>query len=259
MAAGPVHRALAAFDIEKSGDPGRIDDVPPAIRSALLSVLREAVDGAAIGWSHCRWLDRGAGGVLVAPGEVAPRVVDPLVGHLAAGLRRHNRGSTQAHLRLRMAVHAGPVLDAADGVSGAPMVHLNRLLHAPLLRADPALTSAELAMLISDSLYDQLVRQNHGLLDPAAFRPVAIGRTEASTTAWLLAAGQHPATTPRSASRPTEKPRPALAATDGSGGPYQVVQLDGGQEADLRGDADAEQRQSGGAHGQVHELDAELG
>jgi hypothetical protein len=190
MAPGPVHRALAAFDIEKSGDPGKIDDIQRATRSALRSILREAVDGASIGWSRCRWLDRGDGGVLVAPGESQSRVVDPLAGHLAAALRRYNRRSSElARIRLRTAVHAGPVLADSDGVTGAAMVHLARLLDAAPLRNHLALTSADLAMLVSDSLYDQIVRHDYGLMDPAAFRPVDVLVKETSTRGWLLASG----------------------------------------------------------------------
>jgi hypothetical protein len=193
MAPGPVHRALAAFDIEKSGDPGKTDDIQRATRLALRSILREAVDGASIGWSRCTWLDRGDGGVLVAPGETQSRVVDPLAGHLAAALRRHNRRSSElARIRLRTAVHAGPVHDDPDGVTGATMVHLARLLDAQPLREHLAVTSADLAMLVSDSLYDQIVRHDYGLMDPASFHPVDVQVKETHTRGWLLASGGAP-------------------------------------------------------------------
>jgi hypothetical protein len=193
MAPGQAHRALVAVDVEKPGDLSKIDDIRPTAGSALESLLREAVDGAAIGWSRCRWLTRRSGGVLIAPGDVESRVVDPLVGHLAAGLRRHNqRGGTPARLRLRMAAHAGTVHEDPDGVTGAAMIHLARLLTAPPLRKHLALTSADLAMLVSDSLHDQIVRHHYSLLDPAAFHPVDVRGAASSSPAWLLASAENP-------------------------------------------------------------------
>jgi hypothetical protein len=224
MARGPAHRALAAFDIEKSDDPGRTDDIQRATRSALRAILRDAVDGASIGWSRCRWLDRGAGGVLVAPGQTESRVVDPLVGHLAAGLRRYNlRSSALARIRLRMAAHAGPVHEDLDELTGAAMVHVVQLLDAPLLGEHLALTSAELAMLVSDPLYDQIVKHDTGLLDPAAFRPVVIRVTETSTVAWLLASAETAA--PTSLDGPPGVPGqlPATLAADRPGAPLSAV------------------------------------
>jgi hypothetical protein len=205
MRPAPAHRALAAFDIERSGEPDKIDDIQRATRLALAGILREAVDGASIGWSCCTWLDRGDGGVLVAPGETESRVVDPLIGHLVAGLRRYNRRSSAvARLRLRMAAHSGPLHADHDGVTGTAMVHLARLLDARALRAALAAISADLAVLVSDSLYDRVVRHDYGLMDPAAFHPVDVRVKETCTRAWLLVSGEY-------AARPSDE-RPVAPA-----------------------------------------------
>jgi len=187
MAGAPVHVALAAFDIAKSGDPAKTNDIQQAAISAVRFIVRDAVDCASIGWPQCRWLDRGDGGVLVAPAKSESRVVDPLVFHLAAGLRRYNRRTSDlAHIRLRMAAHSGPVHLSHYGVTGVPMVQLARLLDAPPLRLQLDATSADLAVLVSDSLYDRIVRHDYGLIDPAAFCPVGVEVKETSTRAWLL-------------------------------------------------------------------------
>jgi len=187
MAGAPVHVALAAFDIAKSGDPAKTNDIQQAAISAVRFIVRDAVDCASIGWPQCRWLDRGDGGVLVAPAKSESRVVDPLVFHLAAGLRRYNRRTSDlAHIRLRMAAHSGPVHLSHYGVTGVPMVQLARLLDAPPLRLQLDATSADLAVLVSDSLYDRIVRHDYGLIDPAAFCPVGVEVKETSARAWLL-------------------------------------------------------------------------
>jgi hypothetical protein len=185
-----VHVALAAFDMAKSGDPAKTNDIHLATMAGLRSVLREAVNGASIGWRRCSWLDRGDGGVLVAPGDAEHRVVDPLVQHIAAGLRRYNRRSSDlARIRLRMAAHSGLVLASGEGIAGVPMVHLARLLDAQPLRLQLEAGSADLAVLVSDPLYDRIVRPDHGLIDPASFRPVDVEVKETSTRAWLLLPG----------------------------------------------------------------------
>jgi len=187
MAGAPVHAALAAFDIAKSGDPAKTNDIQQAAISAVRFIVRDAVDCASIGWPQCKWLDRGDGGVLVAPAKSESRVVDPLVFHLAAGLRRYNRRSSDlARIRLRMAAHSGPVHLSHHGVTGVPMVQLARLLNAPPLRLQLDATSADLAVLVSDSLYDRIVRHDYGLIDPAAFCPVGVEVKETSARAWLL-------------------------------------------------------------------------
>lgn len=194
MPLGPAHAALAAFDIEKSSDPAKTDDILRAMRPALLGVLREAINGAAISWSRCTWLDQGDGGTLVAPGEDEFRIVDPLAGHLAAALRRYNRRSSPlTRIRLRMAAHSGPLYRDAGGLSGAPLVHLARLLDAEPLRTQLATAPADLAVLVSDSLYGGIVRHDYGLLDPAVFHEVEVRVKETNTRAWLLGPPGRPA------------------------------------------------------------------
>jgi class 3 adenylate cyclase len=188
MSHGPAHVALAAFDVENSGDPSKTDDILRATRSALLETLRDAADRAAISWSRCVWRDQGDGGTLIAPADYEFRIVDPFTGHLAAGLRRHNRRSSPpARIRLRMAVHSGPVSYDQTGVSGTPLVHLARLLDSLPLRAQLAASPGDLALIVSDPLYNNIVRHDYGLLDPAAFHQVPVRVKETTTYAWILA------------------------------------------------------------------------
>jgi hypothetical protein len=204
-----AHVALAAFDIAESGDPAKTNDIQLATTVGLQSILRAAVNGASIGWRRCCWLDRGDGGVLVAPGDAEHRVVDPLVQHIAAELRRYNRRSSDlARIRLRMAAHSGLVLASGDRITGMPMVHLARLLDAPPLRRQLEAGSADLAVLVSDPLYDRIVRPDHGLLDPASFRPVDVEVKETSARAWLLLPGPV-LSGPDAQPRPSGEPLPA--------------------------------------------------
>jgi class 3 adenylate cyclase len=222
-----AHVALAAFDMAESGDPAKTNDIQLATMEGLRSILCAAVDGASIGWRRCCWLDRGDGGVLVAPGDAEHCVVDPLVHHLAAELRRYNRRcSDLARIRLRMAAHSGLVLASGDGIIGMPLVHLARLLDAPPLRRQLETGSADLAVLVSDPLYDRIVRPDHGLIDPASFRPVDVEVKETSARAWLLLPGPLLPGPDAQPPRPFGEPlpaRPGHAAVAAAGNLYVSI------------------------------------
>ncbi len=50
-------------------------------------------------------------------------------------------------------------------------MHVFRLLEAPALKQEFAASSALLAVVVSDYLYENVIRHGHGLIDPAAYRP----------------------------------------------------------------------------------------
>ena len=177
---------IACVDVAGFGDHQRDDDVQLHIRRSLYGILEEAFRVSPIAWHGCYREDRGDGVLIVAlPGVPAGALVHSFVEHLSAGLRRHNKmASSAAQIRLRMAVHIGQVHRDDNGVAGQAVVHAFRLLDAPTLKQEFAASSALLAVVVSDYLYENVIRHGHGLIDPASYRRLdVVVRTR--TTAWL--------------------------------------------------------------------------
>src|SRR5207245_11403460 len=87
-------------------------------------------------------------------------------------------------LRLRVAVHAGLLQRDDGGWAGEPLVHSARLLDAPPVRRVLRDTEAvDLVVVISQAIYDSVVRHGYGL-DPATCRKVRIRVKETIADAW---------------------------------------------------------------------------
>jgi hypothetical protein len=183
-----LHCTITSVDIAAFGDYCRDDEVRIFVRSALYETLSGAFDDAGVGWRRSYHEDRGDGILaVVGPHVPASLILDPLVLSLRARLRHHNKLSSDvAKIRLRMAVHAGPVLFDPGGVVGHAVIHLSRLLDAPALKRALSESAADLALVASDNLYDTVIRHGGGLIDPKTYRRVDIVHKETRTQAWLL-------------------------------------------------------------------------
>lgn len=188
----PVHHTIVALDVARSG--GRDDQLLLRMRRDLTAVVRDALAEQAIDLAAVAGPDRGDGLRLDVPASVsASRLLDPFVPTLDTALREHRKASSPAaRLRVRVAVHQGPVhLD--DGVwAGAPMVLCARLLDAaPLRRVLDALPEANVALAVSESIHDGVVRHGYGL-DPATYQRIRVAVKETDTAAWMHVPGFRP-------------------------------------------------------------------
>lgn len=184
---GSLHHVIVGVDIVGFNAPGRDDEVQLALRRALYLMLTEAFEAAAVPWHECVHEDRGDGAVVLVPAEIpAETVIGPLLTHLGAGVRRHNRLSSEiAQIRLRTAVHAGEVHRDEYGLAGRAVNDVFRLLDAPVFREMVARARAEIAVIVSDGLHDTVVRHGPGLIDPETYRPVIAVHKETRTPAWV--------------------------------------------------------------------------
>ncbi|MEU8172400.1 hypothetical protein AB0C14_05965 [Microbispora hainanensis] len=188
----PTSRAMIAVDIEKYS--GRNDQQQLHLQEALVRVLDAAA--AEAGLDRSTWTERqpqGDGEFSWLPphahlGVLVGGFVRELDGQLGLYNRRH-AGPFWTRMRLRMAVHFGPVhLGAANGVAGRHAVQQARLLDsAPVRRALDACPAADLALIVSDRVYDDYISQ--GLGEPGAYRPVQVKVKEHSCTAYLHVPG----------------------------------------------------------------------
>ncbi|MEN3534304.1 hypothetical protein AAH991_04245 [Microbispora sp. ZYX-F-249] len=188
----PTSHAMIAVDIEKYSE--RNDQQQLHLQETLVRVLDAAAADA--GLDRSTWAERqpqGDGEFSWLPphahlGVLVGGFVRELDGQLGLYNRRH-AGAFWTRMRLRMAVHFGPVhLGAPNGVAGRHAVQQARLLDsAPVRRALDACPAADLALIVSDRVYDDYIRQ--GLGEPHAYRPVHVRVKEHSCTAYLHVPG----------------------------------------------------------------------
>jgi transcriptional regulator with XRE-family HTH domain len=178
--------ALFAADIAEFTRPDRDDDIRMFIREELYRILERAFDESEIPWTACFREDRGDGALVVVPPNIAPKgIIDPLPERIRSLIRRHNHvSSTAAHIQLRAAVHLGPVHHDGHGFVGADVDFLFRMLDARLLKHTLASTGADLALIISDYVYRNIVSRHPSLVSPAAFQPVRFQVKRTKARAW---------------------------------------------------------------------------
>jgi hypothetical protein len=182
--ASPPDPIVAAVGVSAPGHGD--EELRLHLRTAMRQCLAAAFAVTRLPWTAGHQENRGdeilIGQMTHVPAEA---LMDPLAHHLNAALRRHNRlVSRLARLRLRMAVHAGPVTRDATGVAGPATSHLFGLLRSPLFKEALDESGADLGLIVSDRLYQDATRCA-GLVDPAAYRPVRLHSEETSSKAWI--------------------------------------------------------------------------
>jgi len=187
LAGRPLQCSVLAFDIVGFGDRRRDDDIQLYVRAALYRVLAKAFDAAGVPWRACHHEDRGDGVLVVVPALVSTEpLVSPLADRVRVGLRRHNKVSSDAaRIRLRMALHTGHVCFDEYGVAGQTVVHAFRLLEAPAFKTAFAATRCELGFVVSDRLYDDVIRHGSGLIDPDLYDAINVSLKETEARAWV--------------------------------------------------------------------------
>ena len=184
---GAHYCPMLAVDIKAFNDPKRGEDVQRFLRAAMYELLTSAFACSRLAWLACHHEDRGDGVLVVAPPSApAAALIDPLVDHLRAGIRLHNKiCSDVAKIRLRMSVHAGQVHFDGNGVCGLAVTHLFRMLEAAAFKRAFAASGADFALVTSDALYEEVISHGPGLIDPDMYAPITIRCKETRGRAWL--------------------------------------------------------------------------
>jgi CRP-like cAMP-binding protein len=170
-------------DVAGFGAHVRTDDDRRVVREVSTAIVREAFAAQGIAWESCHVEDRGDGLLIVVPAHIPTRtVLDGLPARLTAALKRHNRRSAPpVRIQLRLATCVGPVTTDAIGQSGEAIIRAARLLDAPVLKRGLAGTGADLGIIVSDFVYEGVIR--HG--DPDGFEAVKVKVKEARLDAWM--------------------------------------------------------------------------
>lgn len=169
--------AMIAVDIAGYTRPDRDDEFRLHMRNALYVLLRDACRGSGLPWDECQHADCGDGAlVIIPPGIPALPLVDPFPERLRSLIRRHNRMSAEpARMQLRVAANIGPVHRDDHGIAGDDVTLLFRMLDAQPVRRALSESEAECVLVVSDYMYECLVRRHPSLIDPGSFRPLKHG------------------------------------------------------------------------------------
>jgi hypothetical protein len=213
--------SMLALDISAFNDPRRGECTQQSLRKSLYAIVIEAFESSSkssrLSWSMCRHEDRGDGMLVVAPpGAPAVTLVDPLVEQLRAGIRHHNKDANDlAAIRLRMSVHVGQVRFDRNGVCGFAVTHLFRMLDAAVFRRAIADADADFGFVTSEAIYEDVISEGPGLVDPGLYARINIRCKETRARAWMYLP---PVANPvlRTVSRPqARKPEQQAAAAEG--------------------------------------------
>jgi hypothetical protein len=188
LAGHPSVRLCVAADIEKFSR----FHAPEAARAQrrFLDLLAAARQHAGITEPDVVLQKAGDGQFAVLPPGIDESVVVPkLVEGLREALRSTNADlNERARLRLRVAFHRGHVTPGVNGWVGVAAIAVHRLLDLDALRQ--ALTDAphaDLALIIPDLLYREIVAPGYGTLTPDRFTAIdaAVPAKNFTERAWI--------------------------------------------------------------------------
>jgi tetratricopeptide (TPR) repeat protein len=210
MLGEPVHRTILAIDVEGFTRRQRRDVDRLQMRRELYRLLEQALARAGLQTGDFQSEDRGDGILVLLNAEVPKtRVLPWLVLRLAAGLNRYNKTAPETtRLRLRAVVHAGEVASDTYGHASKDLNLTFRLLDSDLLRGYLANSRTSLVLLVSASIYNDIIEQGYRDIDAEAFQPVQVAAKATHALAWAYVPGRHNAVTP--------KQPPGLTATPAS-------------------------------------------
>ncbi|KAB2368212.1 cyclic nucleotide-binding domain-containing protein [Actinomadura montaniterrae] len=182
---------ILTTDIQGFSSRRRTDADRRHVVAAMYGMLEEAFAASGLDFAALHTEDRGDGALVVVPsGTPTGQVVDPMLAHLAAALRRYNRRAAEpVRIQLRAAMHVGPVQRDARGVSGLPIITTRRLVDAPAVKRRVAETGADLAFVVSEFVFDNVIAPAPGFVDPARYARVRVRVKETSLPAWLTLEG----------------------------------------------------------------------
>ncbi|WP_432836661.1 hypothetical protein [Dactylosporangium sp. CA-092794] len=157
----------------------------------LVEALDAAAETAGVGRELWQSQPQGDGLLAVLPAALNPlRFVPDLLHELRIALKETNRFvRAEARVRLRLGLHLGLVVQAANGFGGSAVIAACRLRDCgpvrALLREDPV---TDLVVAVSPAFYRDVVQEEPRHLRASDFRPVTVELAGAGMTeAWISA------------------------------------------------------------------------
>jgi hypothetical protein len=187
----PVYRSIFMVDIERYSKRDNLGHL--TLRKGLRSVLDNAFEAAGVDCDPAESQDLGDGRLCLIDPHIAKTVLlNDLVRKLAESLSVFNRDRAgHARMRLRVAVHAGEVHIDGTGFPGAAVVIAARLIDATQLRNALAASPSDIALIVSNHIYEEIVKQHYPGIDPGKFVSVVVNAKTFHERAWIATPG-HP-------------------------------------------------------------------
>jgi hypothetical protein len=187
-AADALHRSILVVDIEGYSRPPQTNRTRGRLRDTLYLLLDKAIGSSGIrADQHEPPHDQGDGALLLFHPEVPKnRLLYPLIADLAETLTHHNP-SVPPHerLRLRVVLHAGELVRDHHGWYGEDLDQAFHLVNSDTLRARLAETPRPLVFLITDQLYQGIVKQELAGIHPSTCQQLQATVKRGQVRAWL--------------------------------------------------------------------------
>lgn len=170
-----VYRMLLAVDVEKYSKRNAMEQFHA--QRDLRQTLEEAASRCGLDRELWHKQVRGDGELAVLPADVdVAHVVGTFVRHLETALVDLNAGkSGRRALRLRLAMHYGTLAPGPFGPIGDAPIVVSRLLDAaPLRRHLAERRDGDLGLVVSDSLFQDIVSTGFCSLGPSDFDAIRV-------------------------------------------------------------------------------------
>ncbi|GLY34819.1 hypothetical protein Amsp01_008430 [Amycolatopsis sp. NBRC 101858] len=180
-----LHRTIMAVDVAGYNNPSRTMAHLREVHEGLWRVLRTSFAETGIPWDSCFVENTGDGAMILLPPDIAKAdLVAEFPGRMRDELRRHNHlHAPGAQVQLRLAVHAGEVAEGSHGRISKAVSFTFRILDAPEAKAVQKEAEADLAVIASELLYEDVVREDPAA-EPASYRRISVKVKPGETPAW---------------------------------------------------------------------------
>lgn len=176
---------------------GTYDDADkPRMRARIYRVLETAFSHAKVARDAVHMEDRGDGVLLSVGGRIAvTRLLGLWMVEVHENLRDENR-ALRVPLGLRVGMHVGPVRHDDRGICGRAVDLACRLADSPVARQLLDAERADLVLVTSESLYEDVVRSGGKFIEPSAYSSTRLELKEGEVTAWFHLPGRPAPTIP---------------------------------------------------------------
>lgn len=237
------YELVISVDARRSGE---YDDIEKTrMRARIYRVLETAFTHTKIARDSLHLEDRGDGVLVSVSGQVpVARLLGLWMVEVHEKLRDENR-ALRVPLGLRVGMHVGPVRHDDRGIAGRAVDLACRLADSAVARQLLDAERADLVLVVSGSLYEDVVSGGGKFIEPARYSAARLELKEGAVTAWCHLPGRPaPAIGPRG-------PQPATRA-----GAHDVNGMDGADDVnDVNDETDADvtaSRDSGEADARYH-------
>ncbi|WP_369030156.1 hypothetical protein [Streptomyces adonidis] len=215
------YELVISVDARRSGQYDDIDR--PRMRARIYRVVETAFTHAKVARDAVHMEDRGDGVLLSVSAQIpVTRLLGLWTVELHENLRDENR-ALKVPLGLRIGMHVGPVRHDEHGISGRAVDLACRLADSAAARELLDAEGADLVLVTSNSLYEDVVRGGGKFIEPERYTSARLTLKEGETTAWFHLPGRAAAESPRTPA-PVDTPVVDSGRTYTAGRDISVIQ-----------------------------------